>query len=368
MFLSQKGFYFQKNNVRNIKKMIFGLIIYEKMVFLQLLNLLTMAISFDKVQKFLGRLRKGEMSHDEFVKQFTELIGTNGFVENDLHLILNANYISYLTASSLLAIAKKTISLYGDNAIQCFDNILNYIRLKDEKTVIDFTVSLITDSNGRNRSAGRHVWDNMSLQKSTFDINDLPSKQQALFVISMLQDLGNPETRIPKVLPLFNSNEVIVRQILYLELVKYCDHYLGVVKPLFDSCKIIESEESNNFRKYCAKYSTFLDTRIKCKELNPKYTQADLYEEASREVVKNMQSMTSGIQNDMQIDKFFKRVRLARGTVWRSHDGRLQNLAHIKFSIPFPIAVNALSALESTEYMLKINNDWDKITDLCEIL
>ena len=35
MFLSQKGFYFQKNNVRNIKKMIFGLIIYEKKVNLQ---------------------------------------------------------------------------------------------------------------------------------------------------------------------------------------------------------------------------------------------------------------------------------------------------------------------------------------------
>ena len=31
MFLSQKGFYFQKNNVRNIKKMIFGQIIYEKL-------------------------------------------------------------------------------------------------------------------------------------------------------------------------------------------------------------------------------------------------------------------------------------------------------------------------------------------------
>ena len=35
MFFSQKGFCFQKNNVRNIKKMIFGLIIYEKMVNLQ---------------------------------------------------------------------------------------------------------------------------------------------------------------------------------------------------------------------------------------------------------------------------------------------------------------------------------------------
>ena len=32
MFFSQKGFYFQKNNVRNIKKMIFRLIIHEKMV------------------------------------------------------------------------------------------------------------------------------------------------------------------------------------------------------------------------------------------------------------------------------------------------------------------------------------------------
>lgn len=29
MLFSQKGFYFQKKNVRNIKKMIFGQIIYE---------------------------------------------------------------------------------------------------------------------------------------------------------------------------------------------------------------------------------------------------------------------------------------------------------------------------------------------------
>ena len=34
MFFSQKGFYFQKNNVRNIKKMIFRLFFYEKMVYL----------------------------------------------------------------------------------------------------------------------------------------------------------------------------------------------------------------------------------------------------------------------------------------------------------------------------------------------
>jgi hypothetical protein len=298
-----------------------------------------------------------------------EIIGGKDFVKEDISKILNVNFLPLLSSAVLFSIADKMMTLYGKETIKYFTDITNYIIRKDPNTAFQFIILLIIDNNARNREVGRNLWDEIAIYTKNFDPFVLTEQQQALFIISMLQDIGNPEFRLPPIMPLFNSNNKNIRLILYIQLTKYCSFYLGAVKQIFDKSQIRDTEESLNFKKYCENYNTFIEKRINCKELNPLYTQADIYEEASREAGKLLKDISSQIGTNDELERLgFRKVRLARGYVWRSHDGRLQQLAHIKKSIPYPAGLHALSALESTEYMLKINNNWDQIQNICDIL
>lgn len=328
-----------------------------------------MSITNCKLQKLLHYLNTKEKTHEEMTSDLIEIIGGKDFVKKDISKILNVNFLPLLSSAVLFSIADKMMTLYGKETIKYFTDITNYIIRKDPNTAFHFIILLIIDNNARNREVGRNLWDEIAIYTKNFDPFVLTEQQQALFIISMLQDIGNPEFRLPPIMPLFNSNNKNIRLILYIQLTKYCSFYLGAVKQIFDKSQIRDTEESLNFKKYCENYNTFIEKRINCKELNPLYTQADIYEEASREAGKLLKDISSQIGTNDEFERLgFRKVRLARGYVWRSHDGRLQQLAHIKKSIPYPAGLHALSALESTEYMLKINNNWDQIQDICDIL
>lgn len=328
-----------------------------------------MSITNCKLQKLLHCLNTKEKTHEEMTSDLIEIIGGKDFVKEDISKILNVNFLPLLSSAVLFSIADKMMTLYGKETIKYFTDITNYIIRKDPNAAFQFIILLIIDNNARNREVGRNLWDEIAIYTKNFDPFVLTEQQQALFIISMLQDIGNPEFRLPPIMPLFNSNNKNIRLILYIQLTKYCSFYLGAVKQIFDKSQIRDTEESLNFKKYCENYNTFIEKRINCKELNPLYTQADIYEEASREAGKLLKDISSQIGTNDEFERLgFRKVRLARGYVWRSHDGRLQQLAHIKKSIPYPAGLHALSALESTEYMLKINNNWDQIQDICDIL
>ena len=328
-----------------------------------------MSITNCKLQKLLHCLNTKEKTNEEMTSDLIEIIGGKDFVKEDISKILNVNFLPLLSSAVLFSIADKMMTLYGKETIKYFTDITNYIIRKDPNTAFQFIILLIIDNNARNREVGRNLWDEIAIYTKNFDPFVLTEQQQALFIISMLQDIGNPEFRLPPIMPLFNSNNKNIRLILYIQLTKYCSFYLGAVKQIFDKSQIRDTEESLNFKKYCENYNTFIEKRINCKELNPLYTQADIYEEASREAGKLLKDISSQIGTNDELERLgFRKVRLARGYVWRSHDGRLQQLAHIKKSIPYPAGLHALSALESTEYMLKINNNWDQIQDICDIL
>lgn len=328
-----------------------------------------MSITNCKLQKLLHCLNTKEKTYEEMTSDLIEIIGGKDFVKEDISKILNVNFLPLLSSAVLFSIADKMMTLYGKETIKYFTDITNYIIRKDPNTAFHFIILLIIDNNARNREVGRNLWDEIAIYTKNFDPFVLTEQQQALFIISMLQDIGNPEFRLPPIMPLFNSNNKNIRLILYIQLTKYCSFYLGAVKQIFDKSQIRDTEESLNFKKYCENYNTFIEKRINCKELNPLYTQADIYEEASREAGKLLKDISSQIGTNDEFERLgFRKVRLARGYVWRSHDGRLQQLAHIKKSIPYPAGLHALSALESTEYMLKINNNWDQIQDICDIL
>ena len=310
------------------------------------------------------------MDNDRIGATLEELVCSKDFEIMDFPKILNMTFYPFLSSTVLIRIAKKAVSIYGNQVMESFYNILQYIRIKNEKCVIDFALSFIVDLKGENREAGRNVWDKLLLHKSKFDALNLTQEHQALFIISMLQDLSNPKYRLPKVMPLFNSTDENIRLILYMEIVKYCDYYINIVKEHFDKYVTLTSEQSKNFEKYYENYISFLQQRAGCKELSSKYSHPYLYEETRRVIKNKMRDISVGVEREIEqnLNGVIKKIHFARGYTFREADGELRTPEQVNHPFFFPASINALSALESTEYMLKMNDNWDKIKSICEIL
>ncbi len=104
---------------------------------------------------------------------------------------------------------------------------------------LNMVLSFAMHPKGMYRIAGRRLWDNFHMEASDFDAQkDLPEDVQCLFIISMLQDYGNPETRLPKLLPLIDSKYERVRNILMGQLGPYLDDYMGHVINALNRLKL----------------------------------------------------------------------------------------------------------------------------------
>ena len=178
-----------------------------------------MSITNCKLQKLLHCLNTKEKTHEEMTSDLIEIIGGKDFVKEDISKILNVNFLPLLSSAVLFSIADKMMTLYGKETIKYFTDITNYIIRKDPNTAFHFIILLIIDNNARNREVGRNLWDEIAIYTKNFDPFVLTEQQQALFIISMLQDIGNPEFRLPPIMPLFNSNNKNIRLILYIPLI-----------------------------------------------------------------------------------------------------------------------------------------------------
>jgi len=177
-------------------------------------NYSKMSIKNSKVQNILHYLNNKEKTHEEVASDILKVIGEMDFVKEDISEILNVNFLPVLSSSVLFSIADKMMTLYGKESINFFTPIISYLLRKDPNTALKFVILLIIDNNARNREVGRNLWDEMALHTKNLNPLMLTEQQQALFIISMLQDIGNPDFRLPPIMPLFNSENKNIRLIL----------------------------------------------------------------------------------------------------------------------------------------------------------
>ena len=140
---------------------------------------------------------------------------------------------------------------------------------ENEDNFINFVLSFIFHPNGLYRVVGRRLWDDYHLESSNFDPQkDLDEKLQCLLIIELLQDYGNPETRLPKLLPLIESELPSVRNVLMSQLVPYLDEYMGHVIKAFEKLNI-DNESVTKIHWYFEKRSDAIDKRDLLKKCHP---------------------------------------------------------------------------------------------------
>lgn len=228
----------------------------------------------------------------------------------------------------------------------------------------NMVLSFVMHPKGMYRIAGRRLWDNFHLETSSFDAQkDLPEELQCLFIISMLQDYGNPETRLPKLLPLIDSKSERVRNILMGQLGPYLDDYMGHVINAIDKMKL-ESKYVDVIKQYYERRADALEKRRSMKELSPRYSHMSEFQETLRLQKVHMQEQMREAEKGHKsiLKEIAKNVVLARGGGWRDEDGVVHHLAQIKFSMPSRQLVQSMTPMEQDEWMNELFKDWDGTT------
>lgn len=231
-------------------------------------------------------------------------------------------------------------------------------------------IGLITHSNGYIRRLGRNIWDKYNLQSSTIDISALDETIQFPFIVSMLQDDGNPEVRLPKLLPLLDSKNAVISSLLLHQLHSYILNYRGHVIAQIDKLDIKNKDAVKTIKEYCNSIGEFAKKRTECKELNPINTQTHIVKEFASGFQEYVNQLFKTSKED-SILTCFKDVRLARGICYRDNDGKEMELPHIKTSTPATSMNGSFTYFEMVERFNKILMDWsciNKADDLWKIL
>ena len=248
---------------------------------------------------------------------------------------------------------------YQPDMVLTMDDCLRRLR-KDDVPFAKMVLSFVLHPKGSYRMAGRRMWDEYHLENSSFDPMSLSEEEQIIFIVFMLQDLGNPEIRLPKVLPLFLSTSEKVRQALLLQMIPYVDNYMGHVTQAMDKLGL-DTKETRQLKQYVEDRGAFIQKRRNLKELSPGYAQYRYYQEASRVEKEKLSQQAKEFEEKgsfLWMNMCRKEV-LARGGGWRLENGKTQHLAKIEASVPSRLMVQSMTPLELDKWMGEVFKDWD---------
>lgn len=248
---------------------------------------------------------------------------------------------------------------YDPELVLSMENCLRQLR-KDEIPFAKMVLSFILHPKGSYRIAGRRMWDEYHLENSSFDPLSLSEEEQIVFIVFMLQDLGNPEIRLPKVLPLFLSTSEKVRQALLVQMIPYIDNYMGHVTQAMDNLGL-DTKETKQLKQYVEDRGAIIQKRRQMKELSPVYAQYRYYREACRVEKENLSQFFKDIEDKGSFlwMQMCKKEVLARGGGWRLENGKTQHLAKIETSVPSRLMVQSMTPLEQDKWMGEVFKDWD---------
>lgn len=222
-------------------------------------------------------------------------------------------------------------------------------------------LSFIMHPKGLYRIVGRRLWDNYHLENSSFDPQkDLSEDFQCLFIVSMLQDYGNPETRLPKVLPLIDSESKKVRSVLMGQLGPYLDDYMGHVVNAIEKLKL-DNKYIKTIKRYYETRSDVIEKRRRMKELSPRYSNASEYFETVRLQKVHMQEKMKEAEQSYKSSwkDMLKNVVLARGGGWRDEKGVVHHIPCFHISLPSRQLEQSMSPMEQEDWLNRVFDDWD---------
>lgn len=248
---------------------------------------------------------------------------------------------------------------YEPELVMTMESCLHRL-IKDDVPFGKMVLKFILHPKSKFRVVGREIWDEYHLEKTGFDPLSLSEEEQIVFVVFMLQDLGNPEIRLPKVLPLFLSTSEKVKQALIVQMIPYIDNYMGHVTEAMDQLGL-DTNETRMLKQYVERRAEAIQKRRELKELSPKYAQYRYYQEACRVEKEAKSQYIKEIEEkgSFQWMNMCRKEVLARGGGWRMENGKTNQLAKIQVSVPSRMMVQSMTPLEQDKWINLVYKDWD---------
>ena len=318
------------------------------------------SIFVSPVTNWAFRLRKGTPFMEECVLSLVKGLGKEN--ASQLAAIDNAIAFNHEDPEFLAKLIVEVADNLNPTDISKMEHCLHFLSEKRE-VFQNLVLSFVLHPKGMYRIAGRRLWDEYHLETFDFNAEELDEPLQCLFVLSMLQDFGNPEKRLPKVLPLLNANSEKVKSFLMNCMVSYVDEYLGHVTNAIEKLGI-ECEEASIIKRYVNERADMIKARRSIKELLPVYTDEKVFREAMRQQREHMQKIMKEAETRHKPawQDFMTTVVLARGGGWREADGTNRHLPLTSFSMPSRIMAESMSPKEQDEWLNQLLKDWDDTT------
>ena len=309
------------------------------------------------VANWAFRLRKSTPFMEECVLSLVKGLGKENAAQ--LAAIDNAIAFNHEDPEFLAKLIVEVADNLNPIDISKMEHCLHFLSEKRE-VFQNLVLSFVLHPKGMYRIAGRRLWDEYHLETFDFNAEELDEPLQCLFVLSMLQDFGNPEKRLPKVLPLLNAKSEKVKSFLMNCMVPYVDEYMGHVTNAIDKLGI-ECEEAAIIKSYVDERANVIKARRSMKELSPVYTDEKVFREAMRQQREHMHEIMKEAEarHKPAWQDFMATVVLARGGGWREADGTNRHLPLTSFSMPSRIMAESMSPKEQDKWLNQLLKDWD---------
>ena len=273
--------------------------------------------------------------------------------------IIDRSLSCYENIDFLVKVVFVVADTYGPMTVRKLDRVIVHLS-KDKKVFQSLVLSFILHKKGLYRALGRCLWDDYFLKMSDFDPFSLSEKNQIAFIVNMLLDFGNPETRLPRIVPLFESTSQSVCEVLISSIKDYTDEYMGfVVNGINDAG--IDNELTRAVKKYVEDRSSLIEKRRGLKELSPSYVQNHYFAEARRVEKAHLRQIMNKISEE-STDSFLKNIGttvLARSGGWRDKKGDVNHLASIEYSCPARQMEHAMMPIRRNLWINELMTDYE---------
>lgn len=273
--------------------------------------------------------------------------------------IIDRSLSCYDNIDFLIKVVSEVADIYGPMTVRKLDRVIVHLS-EDKKVFQSLVLSFILHKKGLYRALGRCLWDDYFLKMSDFDPFSLSEKEQIVFIDNMLLDFGNPEKRLPRIVPLFESTSQSVCEVLISSIKDYTDEYMGfVVNSINDAG--IDNELTRAVKKYVEDRSSLIEKRRGLKELSPSYVQDRYYAEARRVEKAHLRQIMNKIREE-STDSFLKNIGttvLARSGGWRDKKGDVNHLASIEYSCPARQMEHAMMPIRRNLWMNELMADYE---------
>lgn len=298
---------------------------------------------------------------DSFAEEcILELIaGLEGDSRETSLKIIDKSLACYDNVDFLVKVVSVVADTYGPMTVRQLDRVIGHLS-EDKNVFQSLVLSFILHKKGLYRALGRCLWDNYFLSMSDFNPFSLSEKEQIIFIVNMLRDFGNPETRLPRIVPLFESTSQSVCEVLISSIKDYTDEYMGfVVNSINDAG--IDNELTRALKKYVEDRSRLIEKRRGLKELSPSYVQNHYYAEARRVEKAHLRQVMNEISKE-STDSFLKDIGttvLARSGGWRDKKGKVNHLVPVEVSCPARQMEHAMMPIDRYSWMSELLADYE---------